>query len=138
MKRPVITALFLCAVATLAGCPIYDHEDAGCYRSSDCAPGYSCDDRTGDCVLPSGDNTCRAPDDCGVNETCSRSAQCVAGDCSFSGCVSGYRCSSSTGVWACVASTGGAAGEGGAAGSGALAGAGGDSTGGVAGEGGSR
>ena len=29
MKRPVVTALVLCAVATLSGCPIYDHEVAG-------------------------------------------------------------------------------------------------------------
>jgi len=30
MKRPVVTFVLLCTVAGLAGCPIYDHESAGC------------------------------------------------------------------------------------------------------------
>jgi hypothetical protein len=114
MKRPVGTLLFLCAVATLSACPIYDHQDAGCYHSSDCAPGYVCDRQTGDCFLPSSANTCSTPADCGVNQTCGRTAQCVAGDCTFSGCVSGYECDSSSGIWACV--PGGGAANGGAAG----------------------
>jgi hypothetical protein len=117
MKRPVVTALFLCAVATLSGCPIYDHEDAGCYHSSDCAPGYVCDDRSGDCYLPSSSSSnCSRPDDCGVNETCSRTAQCVAGDCTFSGCVSGFQCDSSSGIWSCVPSGSVGSGSAGAAG----------------------
>ena len=118
MKRPVGTLLFLCAVATLSGCPIYDHQDAGCYHSSDCTPGYVCDDRSGDCYLPSSSsgNGCSQPQDCAVNETCSKAAQCVAGDCSFSstGCVSGFTCDSSSGVWSCVPS--GSIGSAGAAG----------------------
>jgi hypothetical protein len=117
MKRPVVTLLFLCAVASLSGCPIYDHQDAGCYHSSDCAPGYVCDDRSGDCYLPSSSsNGCSRPQDCPVNETCSRAAVCVSGDCSFpdTGCVSGYTCDSSSGIWACVPS--GSIGSAGAAG----------------------
>jgi len=117
MKRPVVTALFLCAVATLSGCPIYDHEDAGCYHSSDCAPGYACDDRSGDCYLPSSNN-CSRPQDCAADETCSRAGECVAGDCTFpgSGCVSGYTCVSSSGVWSCVPSGSAGSAEAGAAG----------------------
>jgi hypothetical protein len=150
MKRPVVTALFLCAVAALAGCPIYDHEDNGCFHSSDCAQGYSCDRGSGECILSSGDNGCSKPSDCGVNETCSKAAECVSGDCSFSGCVSGYTCDSSSGTWACVltSSIGGGAGaanEGGAAGAASLpmAGAGGAPTGsgdssGAAGQAGAR
>jgi hypothetical protein len=115
MKRPVVTALFLCAVATLSGCPIYDHADAGCYNDSDCGLGYQCDSRSGDCYLPSTSN-CSRPQDCGVNETCSKSGACVVGDCTFSGCVSGYECDSSSGIWACVLNGSvGAAGAAGAA-----------------------
>ncbi len=118
MKRPVVTALFLCAAAALSGCPIYDHEDAGCYQDSDCASGYACDVKTGECYQPSSPtngNGCAQPSDCGVNETCSKAGECVSGDCTFSGCVSGYQCDSSTGKWACVSSTA-VPGEGGAAG----------------------
>ena|SRR5882724_6989165 len=116
MKRPVVTALVLCAVATLAGCPIYDHQDAGCYRTSDCAPGYVCDDRSGDCFLPGPVNGCARPEDCGVNQTCSKNAECVAGDCTFAGCVSGYECDSSSGIWSCVLNGSAGAGNAGAAG----------------------
>ncbi len=133
MKRPVVTALFLCAAAALAGCPIYDHEDAGCYRNSDCASGYVCDDHTGECYQPSvpsnGDNSCGKPSDCGVNETCSKTGQCVSGDCTFSGCVSGYVCDSSSGTWQCISSA-----AVGAAGAGGMSGAAGDTAVGAAGE----
>jgi hypothetical protein len=128
MKRPVVTALILCAVATLSGCPIYDHEDAGCYHSSDCEPGYVCDDRSGDCYLPSSNtNSCSRPQDCAVDETCTSAGQCITGDCSFpgSGCVSGYTCDSSSGIWSCVPSGSiGSAGAAGASGSNDSAGAG--------------
>jgi hypothetical protein len=119
MKRPVVTALLLCAVATLAGCPIYDHNDDGCRRSSDCGPGYSCNQDTGDCFQPN-DNSCSKPSDCGVNQTCTKAGECVAGDCSFSSCVSGYTCDPSSGTWGCVLTSSigaaGAGNEGGAAG----------------------
>ena len=132
MKRPVVTALFLCAAAALSGCPIYDHEDAGCYRNSDCATGYVCDDGTGECYQPSSPTDgsgCSKPSDCDVNETCSKAGECVSGDCTFSGCVSGYVCDSSSGRWACTSGasgSAGASGDGGAAGA-PTAGTGGDS-----------
>jgi hypothetical protein len=138
MKRPVLTALFLCAVAVLPGCPIYDHEDDGCYRSSDCDTGYSCDQNSGQCYLAGDGNSegsrCQKPADCATNTTCSSAGECVAGDCSFSGCVNGYVCDSSSGTWSCVSSaslgSAGAAGfsAAGAAGSEAVAGASGATT----------
>ena len=144
MKRPVLTAVFLLAVAGLAGCPIYDHQDAGCYRDSDCARGYVCDQHNGDCVTANDTNTCNQPADCDATSTCTPAGVCGFGDCSFyHGCVSGYQCDSGSGVWACVpngsvldagssaAGSGGSAGEGGQ--SVGTAGAPDTSTGGVAG-----
>jgi hypothetical protein len=145
MKRPVVTAVFLLAVAGLAGCPIYDHQDAGCFRSSDCARGYLCDQYNGDCVPATDTSYCAQPADCDVTSTCTPAGLCEFGDCSFRGCVAGYQCDSSSGVWACVpngtipdagsneagASAGGSAGQGGQ--SVGTAGAPDVSTGGVAG-----
>ena len=123
MKRPVVTAVLLLAVAGLAGCPIYDHENAGCYRDRDCASNYVCD-RYGDCVLP--DNSfCNKPSDCASTSTCTPAGTCSIGDCSFLGCVAGYTCDSSTGVWGCVVNGSGAGGASGQAGSTASAGQGG-------------
>jgi hypothetical protein len=120
MKRPVITALFLCVVAGLAGCPIYDHSNSGCYTNSDCGASFVCNQSTGVCE---GAFSCTKPEDCGANTTCTPSGQCRPGDCSFyNGCVAGYRCDSS-GIWQCVADDAGVPGAGGA--SEAAAGAGG-------------
>ena len=119
MKRAVLSAVFLAGVVALGGCPIYSHEDDGCWRDTDCANGYVCDDSSGVCYLPNaGSGRCVRPSDCGVNQTCSSAGLCVSGDCSFSGCVSGYRCDGSSGIWQCVSSTGGSpnGGEGGGAG----------------------
>jgi hypothetical protein len=139
MKRPAVTMMFLCAVATLSGCPIYDHDDSGCFSDTDCGSGYACDENSGACVIASSSNggikSCSKPSDCGADATCTPAASCVSGDCSFSGCVSGYRCDSSTGIWQCISNATGAAGsanEGGSGGeagalSAATAGAGGDS-----------
>lgn len=118
MKRPVMTAVFLVAIAGLAGCPIYDHEDDGCYRDSDCARDYVCNFHTGNCVssFDNNDNSCSRPSDCDSTSTCSPAGVCVAGDCTFThGCVSGFFCDSSSGIWQCVAngSVSGAAGNGG-------------------------
>ncbi|MES1178452.1 MAG: hypothetical protein ABUL62_29290 [Myxococcales bacterium] len=108
MKRAVLSAVFLAALGALGGCPIYSHDDDGCWRDRDCAYGYLCDDSSGVCYLPGSDNgRCGRPSDCGVNQTCSSSGLCVSGDCSFSGCVSGYRCDGSGPSWQCVSSTGG-------------------------------
>jgi len=125
MKRVGATVLFLGALAGLGGCPIYSHEDDGCYRDSDCAPGYLCDDNSGECLAPSNQNggSCRAPRDCSPSYTCSENGLCVAGDCYFSGCVSGFQCQSSTGTWECMPTSMGAAGAGGSeAGNGGAAG----------------
>ena len=117
MKRAVLSAVVLATVAALGGCPIYSHRDDGCWRDKDCENGYLCDDNSGDCYLPgSGSGHCARPSDCGVNQTCSSAGLCVSGDCSFSGCVSGYRCDAATGTWQCISSTsgtpnGGAGGE---------------------------
>ncbi len=142
MKRPVVTAMFLFALAGVAGCPIYDHESAGCYRDSDCGQNYFCDN-AGDCRLATTGFSCTTPSECDETSTCTASGQCMIGDCSFynHACVAGFRCDSSSGIWQCVAngtgaagatsiSPGGAAGEGG---SGAASGAPQTSNGGVAG-----
>jgi hypothetical protein len=119
MKRPVVTAVFLCALAGLAGCPIYDHENDGCETDSDCAQAYACNLQTGDCYMPSS-FTCSKPSDCDATSTCTPNNQCMPGDCSFYNvCVAGYRCDSSTGIWECVANDSGAAGEAGATATGA-------------------
>src|SRR5258708_19923885 len=97
MRRAVVTAVFLCAVAALGGCPIYNHEDQGCYRDRDCAPDYLCDMRSGLCYVPGAGNSCLRPTDCVMNQTCGRTGQCLSGDCTFNGCVAGYQCDSSTG-----------------------------------------
>ena len=129
MKRAVLAAVFLASVATLGGCPIYNHEDDGCYRDSDCGIDYACDRQTGECYLPGNGDSCRRPSDCGVNQTCDVDGRCVAGDCSFNGCVSGYRCDSSSGIWKCVSTAGG-----GSAGASSSGGSSGMSAGGSAGE----
>ena len=122
MKRAVVTAVFLCAVAALSGCPIYSHEDEGCFRNSDCAPGYACDDNSGQCLLQGNGNFCSRPEDCGSTQTCGSLGQCASGDCSFNGCVSGYRCDSSSGTWMCVSKLSGSAGSSGDGSSGGEAG----------------
>jgi hypothetical protein len=108
MNKSAFPAALLLIAAGLSGCPIYDHHDSGCYRDSDCAPGYLCNDDTGDCYPEDDDGAaCRRPGDCGTNETCSRSGTCTTGDCHFSGvgCVRGYTCSSASGRWECVDDT---------------------------------
>jgi hypothetical protein len=123
MKRPVVTAVFLFAVAGLAGCPVYDHDSDGCYRDSDCARNYVCNQNNGDCVLAN-DLSCSRPSDCDSTSTCTSAGLCAYGDCTFNGCVAGYRCDSSTKVWLCVANGSGAAGASGQAGAGDVTGQG--------------
>ncbi len=113
MKRAAVTVILFGALAALGGCPIYSHEDDGCYRNSDCAPGYRCDDYTGACLASSdpGANFCRAPSDCDQSYTCGKSGRCQPGDCYFNGCVTGFQCQSSTGTWECAPNSSGAAGS---------------------------
>jgi|SRR5690554_4477253 len=108
---PWLTATVLAAL--LPGCPFFPEN--GCFIDRDCANGYVCDARTGSCVAerPTG-RACAAPETCSTNETCSRHGTCVPGDCTFSGCVTGYRCDRADGVWACVPSTDGMGGSAGA------------------------
>lgn len=112
MKRAVLTAVLFCSAAALSGCPIYNHDDEGCFRDKDCAPGYACDDNSGACYVPGtgSGHSCSRPDDCSQGETCASSGQCAAGDCSFNGCVRGYLCDSSSGIWTCVTPETGAGG----------------------------
>lgn len=116
MKRPIVTAVFLLAVTLLAGCPIYSHDDGGCFVNADCAPQFACDRSSGLCYLP-GDLNCSRPSDCDPTATCTPNYQCQVGDCSFYGCVNGYVCDKSQGIWQCL--PGGAGGSGGAGAAGA-------------------
>ena len=110
MKRPVITAGLLCALAGLAGCPIYDHENAGCHADRDCASNYVCDRHSGDCVQAF-NSSCTKPSDCDATATCTPAGSCVFGDCTFNPCFAGYRCDASSGIWSCVPNGSGAAGS---------------------------
>ncbi|MGC4087562.1 MAG: hypothetical protein QM756_06655 [Polyangiaceae bacterium] len=118
--------LFLFAVGSmLPGCPIYG-DDQGCSVDDDCPDDYACDDLVGSCRP----NSCTAPTQCPSNQTCSRDGKCVVGDCSWAdiGCVTGYACSSVSGVYECVRGSSTSTGDGGAGG--AAAGSGGVSSGG--------
>ncbi len=98
--------------------------------SSDCYT-YSCD-TTDDCPLgatcssyhtcvggttphPTGDagpgSSCTRPSDCPSGSTCGADDRCHAGDCSASGCPSGYQCKLSGGTLSCVGSGPGDAGK---------------------------
>jgi len=101
LKSAFPAALVLLALAS-SGCPIYDSND-GCRDNLDCGDGFVCDASTGTCVdASSGPATssgaCVQPQDCGSNETCSRSGTCIVGDCHYKsvGCVRGYSCSLET------------------------------------------
>jgi hypothetical protein len=113
MKKWAIPAALLLALGGLAGCPIYDHADEGCYRDLDCAPGFLCDDATGSCYDELAGIACDRPSDCGENETCSRTGSCEIGDCHFAsvGCVRGYVCDAVAGRWACVSESAGQGGD---------------------------
>lgn len=112
----------------LAGCPIYpDHGDYrvctsdGCYDcpnnyysydcdpwqcsgTYDCPTGYSCQYNA--CVYsggpqPSG-TSCTSPSDCPSGDNCGTDDVCHPGDCSASGCPSGYICKLAGGAVSCV------------------------------------
>ena len=110
MKRFAAVLLFLAVGSMLPGCPIYD-DDSSCSVDADCPSDYACDSLVGSCRP----NSCTTPNQCATNQTCGRLGTCVPGDCSWEhvGCVSGYVCSSDSGVWECVRSS---SGEGGGAG----------------------
>jgi hypothetical protein len=113
MKRPVTLATLMLSLGLIVpGCPIYNED--GCQEDAHCAPGYLCEEATGDCVEPA--PACERPSDCSAGATCDREGRCRSVDCSWEdvGCVSGYSCVRDDGVWRCVAgSSGGNAGTGG-------------------------
>jgi hypothetical protein len=118
MNKTVYPALLLLVATGLAGCPVYDHEDDGCYTDSECAAGYLCDARQGLCYAPDS-GSCTKPADCGPNETCGRLGICSPGNCRFDsvGCVEGYTCSVLDDRWQCIRGyDDGAGGAGGASG----------------------
>ncbi len=116
MKKAAVPGLLavvlLLLASSLTGCPIYDDETAGCYGSSACPSGSSCDVDTGSCV-PNQEVECHRPSDCGGNETCGSRGICRIGDCSFAsvGCVRGYSCSRAQGIWECTTETDGVGGQ---------------------------
>jgi hypothetical protein len=104
MNKRAFSAALLAIGFLVPGCPVYDTNDIGCFDDFDCPYGYVCDEGSALCVSTSHSSKCSAPNDCGLNETCSRSGTCLPGDCHFDsvGCVHGYECSSASGRWECV------------------------------------
>lgn len=102
MKRLILPSVLLFVGSLLPGCPIYGESSRdGCRDDSDCSEGAACDLPRGICLRP---DFCQEPSDCGRNETCARSGRCVVGDCTFAqiGCIVGFRCEKTSGVWACL------------------------------------
>ena len=116
----------------LGGCPIYpesqdhriclqsgqcyscpgDYYSGDCYAyscgsDSDCPNGYACDSyntcvSTGplDASVPG--NSCNRPTDCAPGFNCGADDRCHAGDCSNTGCPSGFQCKLANGTLQCV------------------------------------
>lgn len=138
MKRAVSFVFFGLGMAVLAGCPIYPSDRAHrvcvggdcfecpdayyssictawtCAGPGDCPSGYTCtsDQRCKftDALPPpgSGNPGCTKPSDC-PNGNCGADNKCHAGDCSTTGCPSGYVChlaSGSNGAPQCVPTIG--------------------------------
>jgi hypothetical protein len=134
LKRWVSFVFCGLGATILGGCPIYpdsrDHrvclENGACYSCPDdyyssdcyaygcgsdydCPTGYGC--FNGQCALgPGADGgyadggACTRPSDCPSGQTCGSDDRCHAGDCSSSGCPSGYQCKLSGGTLQCVGS----------------------------------
>ena len=94
-----------------------------CNSSTDCPSGYYCSG-SNTCVggaNPSYDGgtppgSCSSPTDCSVGSNCGTDGQCHPGDCSNSGCPSGFQCKLSNGSLQCVGTgtrDGGSTGDGG-------------------------
>jgi hypothetical protein len=106
--RAAATVIFFVALGVLGSCS--SNDDEGCYGDSDCAPGFVCDDSSGECRASSngGNHPCTLPTDCAQSYACGEQGRCLPGDCYFNGCVSGFECQSSTGTWECLSSSGAA------------------------------
>ena len=113
MKKAALPLALLLACVGLSGCPVYDDDDLACFDDYDCPSGHWCDYPSGACITEQPRASCDAPTDCAANETCSKNATCVVGDCSFSsvGCVRGFECSSESGRWECVPRSSGSGGQ---------------------------
>jgi hypothetical protein len=137
MNRGALVGWSLLSGLLVAGCPIFPDDPSGCVNDAQCRPGYACDVDLGVCFRPATGRTCDAPSDCADREICGADGRCHTGSCSISGCVTGYECDGSSGVWTCLPI--GSAGAGGSAGGdNPTAGAGGAAaTSGAAGESGS-
>jgi hypothetical protein len=80
----------------------------GCGSDYDCPVGYACSN--GQCVGAgydggyTGDSggQCTRPSDCPSGQNCGADDRCHPGDCSNSGCPSGYQCKLSNGTLQCV------------------------------------
>ena len=123
LRRGLAGVLMLVASVLVPGCPVFS-SDSACWDDSDCAPGFVCRSGDGHCAPdPVPDRAaCSSPDECALGETCASNATCVPGDCTFSGCVGGWKCDVLEGRWTCVADAqaeGGTAGGAGAGGAGA-------------------
>jgi hypothetical protein len=122
MKRLLTITLFALGAFALFGCPVWSDSHDNCYGRGQCynCPSYSTNcgntqcttnadcpngelcDNTGTCVSSSPPNSCTSPGNCPSGENCGSDNQCHAGDCSNSGCPSGYVCKLSNGTLACV------------------------------------
>jgi hypothetical protein len=94
MKRILSFVVGALGVALLGGCPIYSGGGGG----------GTCDQNT--CG-------CSAPSDCPNGSTCDSAGLCEVGDCTQTGCVSGYTCTIQNGSATCVAKTDGGGTDGG-------------------------
>jgi hypothetical protein len=110
----------------LSGCPIYD--TTNCYSDYDCPSNAYCSENNECIPYPvygaggsggtSNQVPCTHPEQCGVNSVCGADGTCHTGDCSFSGCVSGYKCTlDAQNLFVCVPSSTGKGGSAGAGGS---------------------
>jgi hypothetical protein len=116
MKRFLTITLFAVFAIALFGCPVWSDNQNSCQNGGYCGTPYGqCADNTqcpsgtvcsgGQCITQT-TNTCSAPGQCGNGENCGADGQCHAGDCSNSGCPSGYVCKLANGTLQCVGSTG--------------------------------
>src|ERR1041384_109349 len=110
--RAAVTVIFFVVLGVVVDACSSNAIDDGCYSDGDCGPGYRCDDSTGACYasMGGGSETCSVPSDCPVSYTCGKEGRCLPGDCFFHGCVTGFECQSTTGVWRCEPTSAGAAG----------------------------
>jgi len=125
--RVTVTVILFAALGVVGACSSTTM-DEGCYSDSDCAPGNLCDE-SGACYAPTdgGNDVCTEPADCPVSYTCGKEGRCSPGDCYFNGCVSGFECQSSTGIWQCLSGSAGTSGDSASAGAGGVADAAGES-----------